>query len=1004
MTATSAGTHDAPHLLVLSARTPGALAALARRFAEFLPGAQASLAGICSTAAQRRTHHEHRLALAAASAGELAARLAPGGAPPAVTGRAAPGHRPRLVFMFPGQGTQYVGMGSALYRAEPAFRAMFDRCEAAARPHLDWSLAGELLAGEESSRLGQDEVVQPLLFAIQVSLAAAWRSRGVEPDAVVGHSMGETAAAHVAGALSLGDAARIACLRANLLGALRGQGAMAVVGLSHRAVTGRLAGYGTRLHLAAANGPSLSVLSGDGDAIDEFLADAERQGVFCRRLRASGAGHSPVVEPVARAVTAELAGLHAAALRVPMYSSVTGAPVTAADLDGAYWGRNLRQPVLFHPAVERLRRDGYDLYLEMSPHPALVVPTQQALDEGGTPGRALGSLVRGTDDRAALLEAFGALHVHGLPVDFSRVQGPPLPVTSLPSGPWERRHVWFRDEPAGSGLAPPPGGATAPGGTAPGPVLDTVATAFAHVLRVQPVDPGESFFALGGTSLMAAQMLYELRSALGRDIPLRLLFENPTVSGLTAALESARPAPGTPALPPLERAEADTFPLSLSQERLLTADPRFSARVVAQHLLLTGPLDMAAVEHALGRAIAVHEGLRTVIVPAGDGAVSQRLAPYAAPALPLADLSGAGEPGLREYLRETERPFPPDAGPLYRFSLARLDERRHVLSVVVDHLLTDGWSMGVLLHDLRDAYEARLAGGPDALAPPPLRLVDYARWERGLCSGAYLDDRLRYWREKLSAAQAPRLRFVRHAGGAADGTSGGAAGTPPEPRVTEAELDLELAGRLEDAAQATGTTTPIIILTGFLVALRQFCDQDVLTVPANAAGRDHPGLDRAMGFLAALRLVTVDFPAGITLRQCLERVRDEVLEADEQQQPISLSQYMYLSGLAHHTIPFRVSVNQLPDVRMPSTWGEAGLSVLPQTSYTLSRDILLVVRRVDGRLRLSFGYAPGVVDDAGMRELAAATAAALRALAADPDQPVPTRDPEDDPWTTCSEP
>jgi non-ribosomal peptide synthetase component F len=305
--------------------------------------------------------------------------------------------------------------------------------------------------------------------------------------------------------------------------------------------------------------------------------------------------------------------------------------------------------------------------------------------------------------------------------------------------------------------------------------------------------------------------------------------------------------------------------------------------------------------------------------------------------------------------------------------------------------------MGVLLADLRDSYEARLAGRRDRLAGPALRLVDYARWERALCSGPYLEDRRRYWSEKLSAARVPRLRFVRHPGGIV-------ADAPPEPRVTETELDAALSGRLDDTAQATGTTVPMIILAGFLLALRQYCDQDVLTLPANGVGRDHPGLDRALGFLSTLRLLTVDLAGGLTGRQALTRVRDAVLEADEEQQPLSLSQYLYLAGLEHHAIPFRVSVNQLPDIDLPGTWGEAGLTVLPQTSYVLSRDILLVVRRVDGRLRLSFGYAPGVVDDAGMRELAAATAAALRALAADPDQPVPTRDPEDDPWTTCSEP
>ena len=285
-----------PRLLVLSGRTPSAVAGLARRFAGFLPGTGATLDTVCHTAALRRTHHEHRLALVARTKAEMAERLAQSSHGAAgVIGHARQGPRRRLVFVFPGQGSQYMGMGRRLHATEPAFRTMFDRCEQVMQPYLEWSLREQFFAEEAAtSPLDRDEVAQPLLFAVQVCVAATWRSWGVQPDAVVGHSMGEVAAAYESGALTLEDAARVTCLRANqlalLLETIRGRGAMAVVALSRQDLIDELAPYDARLHMAASNGPSLSVVSGDTDAVAQFQSDLDRRDIFCRLIKARGRG------------------------------------------------------------------------------------------------------------------------------------------------------------------------------------------------------------------------------------------------------------------------------------------------------------------------------------------------------------------------------------------------------------------------------------------------------------------------------------------------------------------------------------------------------------------------------------------------------------------------------------------------------------------------------------------------------------------------------------------
>ena len=965
---------DAPRLLVLSGRTSAAVAGLAQRFAEFLAGADVSLAAVCRTAGLRRAHHEHRLAVVAWSAEDLARRLALG-ASAGVAGRARPGADSRIVFVFPGQGAQHVGMARGLYTHDPAFRAAFDECEQHMRPHLEWSPREQLLADEHSARIGEEEVVQPLLFAIQVALAATWRERGVRPDAVVGHSMGEVAAAHVAGVLSLADAAELTCVRARLLAELRGQGAMAVVGLHHADVRAELPSYQGRLHLAAANGPTLSVVSGDADAVVAFQASAQERGVFVRAVRASGAGHSPVVEPVAAAVARRFAGLRPKPAQIAMYSSVTGDLVTGDELTGEYWRRNLRDTVLFHPAVERIADAGHRLFLEMSPNPTLVVPVQQALDDLPgrlrLDGRAVGSLQRGRDDRESMLEAFGALHACGGAVDLRQVLPKKAPVVTLPTAPWQRRRHWFdgEAEPGGAGAAADVGRA--------------VAEAFAGVLRVGDVAAEASFFELGGTSLMAAQMLYELRERLDREISLRLLFDHPTIAGFTRALESSQAGARTSGThTPLTRTAAETFPLSFNQERVLRLDPRHYPRVVAQHVLIEGPLDVAALEGALQRIVEVHEDLGATFVEV-EGGSRQQLRDQGTVVLPITDLSGSREQqrDLVSSLSAAEEVFLPFEGPMYRFRLTRLAPDRHALSFAVDHLISDGWSLGMLLLNLVRAYEARAAGQPDELDGPPLRFVDYAAWEREVYSGDYLRQRMEFWRTKLHGVRAPRPWFMDERDVDVS--------VQLRPRVVEQEIAEGQFARLEGLARATSTTMPMVVLTGLLLALRQHCGQDQIAVLVTMSGRERPELQRVVGWLSHGHLVDVDFSGSPTRHECLVRVRDAVLEADEQQ-GLSVSQYAYLGQIPNSGVPFRIGMNYMPDVEVPARLGTATVTALPRplASYTLPRDVILFVRQGNQSLRLSFGYAAGIVDDDGMATFAIDMTTALDEVASKLDEPI----------------
>ncbi|TKC98038.1 non-ribosomal peptide synthetase/type I polyketide synthase [Polyangium fumosum] len=444
---------DAWVVLPLSAKSREALAALAEAYRRaWADGAATSLRDIAYTASVRRSHHAHRLAVVGRTRDEIAASLeaftrGEAGAG-VVHGDATPGARPKVVFVYPGQGSQWVGMGRRLREEEPAFRAALDACDQAIARESGFSVIEELHADAERSKLAQIDVVQPALFAIEVALTALWRSWGVEPDAVVGHSMGEVAAAHVSGALSLEDAARIICRRSKLLRRVSGQGAMALVELSLPEAEAAIRGFEDRLSVAVSNSPRSTVLSGDPRALDEVAARLTQEGVFCRMIKVDVASHSPQMDPLLRDIVDSLAALSPRAARIPMYSTVTGAVTSGPELTAEYWGRNLRAPVLFSQSVQRLLQEDHTLFVEMSPHPILVPAIEEALRHGERTGVALPSFRREQDERRELLLSFGALYAHGFAVDWKRLYPSGGQCIALPTYPFQRQRYWVE--------APPP--------------------------------------------------------------------------------------------------------------------------------------------------------------------------------------------------------------------------------------------------------------------------------------------------------------------------------------------------------------------------------------------------------------------------------------------------------------------------------------------------------------------------------------------------------------------
>ena len=892
-------------LFVLSARTPAALERMTERLAAHLAASPGlSLADAAYTLGVGRQRFEERRFFVASCAADAIATLRSGRA----RTRRSQESEPRLIFMFPGQGSQYAGMAHALMDREESLRAdvqrvaeMFERASGRSLWPLLRRLPGD---ADAAAALDAPEVVQLALFTVGYAMARQLARWGLEPAAVVGHSLGEYVAACIAGVFTLEDAVTAVALRSRLM-AETAMGAMLAVPLDEASVR---AIVGPNIDVAAVNAPSQVVLSGTPERVASAEAALRARGIEPQRLRVQRANHSSSMDAAAEAFRAGVAKLRLSPPRIPLMSTATGAWLAAREaVDPAHWARQLRHAVRFSDAVTALSDKPGAIFVEVGPGSTLSTLAKQQ----GVTALAMLPLRSGVEEEHAPLSSLGELWLAGARLDWEGLGGGDRRRVRLPTYPFERTRHWV--EPAGhaprtsAAVEPVHAAPLGPVGAAPSAAEAAVCTLWRGLLGVGHVAVDDDFQALGGDSLLGTQVVSRLRAMFHVDLRVRDLFDAPTPRALARLIESRASVHEVP----IERlAPGSAPPLSFAQERLWFLDclePESGAYNIASALRLLGELDSRALARAIEHVVGRHDVLRTTFEVDGEGRARAVVHPVATVTLATTPLDGDREErerALHQHARrEAAAPFDLGRGPLMRARLLAVAPQEHVLLVTLHHIVADGWSVAILVREVTAAYRA-LRGG-DALSSEalPIQYGDFAAWQRSTLAGAELERQLAHWTSELRGAPAALELPVDR----------------PRPRAPSFEgahhvrlLSRSASDALDALGRRLGATPFMILFAAYAVLLARHAGQRDLVIGSPIANRTRVETEGLIGMFVNTLALRVDLSGEPTWSELVAQVKARTLAAQ-----------------AHQDLPFERLVEALAIRR------DLGRSPLFQTMFAL---------------------------------------------------------------------
>ncbi len=816
------------------------------------------------------------------------------------------------VFLFTGQGSQYVGMANGLYRTEQLFRDMVDQCAETLLPEIGLDLR-ELLFNEENDNaaetINRTDIAQPALFTVEYALANLWGKYGIVPESMIGHSIGEYVAACISGVFSLDDALKLVASRGALM-QHQPPGAMLSIAVSEDEAKSYLNGD---IELSAINSPNACVVSGEIEKIRQLEKRLAENAVRCIRLHTSHAFHSKMMAPIMAPFKSLFSDVVLNRPRIPFLSNLTGDWITPEQATSPeYWADHLRQPVRFFAGAKKLIGAPGNFFIEVGPGNTLSTLVRQAAAflDGSGQGPKIPPVVQSlrhpqqkVSDRAFFLHRLGMLWQMGVPIKWEDLYDDKKPRRiSLPTYPFERRCYWINPDAAydHERLTLFQEGDTSvsvhteadsdqetawhDSATAPSPGTEStqktterfIAGIWRDLLGIDEINGDSNFFDLGGDSVCASQVLMRIGARTGITLTLGDMFEYPTLSGISQLVASESSHVAKTSAIEMERIDRERhLPLSRGQKRLWflsKLEPESPAFNLALGIRIEGRLNKEILRKAINSVVERQESLRTAFVE-NDGEVGAVINDYTDIELNYIDATTmeGGEQSAYEIIKEASAiPFDLERGPLARWNLLHVADDLHILIYHAHHIVFDGWSLGVVLKEIGIFYEALEQDKKADLPALDFQYVDCAAWLEKWLQSDKLKPQREYWISQLKG-QLPVLQLPSDRP------------RPKSPKykgsLASFELPAELSDKIKALSKKSDATFFMIFLAAFKVLLYRYSGQKDIVVGTPVANRNHIEMEKVVGFFINMLALRSDLSDNPSFADFLSRIRKTSIDA-----------------------------------------------------------------------------------------------------------------------------